>query len=112
MSSPARDAQRHGGADTQFAACLDGAAMQLDQLLYQGQTDSSAFVSTGLRRPTPEEALEQPLQVFSCDATTGISHLKLDVIADEVLANPDLTLAGELEGVRHQVENDFFPHVP
>src|SRR6185312_8068491 len=106
MRFPTRDAQRHGSADTNFAARLDSAAVELDELLHQGQTDSGAFVRTGLRRPSPEEALEQAPQVFRCDATTGVSHLQLDVVADEVLANPHLAVAGELEGIRNEVEND------
>ena len=52
---------------------LDRAAVQLDQLLHQGQADAAPFVRAAPCVLDPVEPLEQPGQLLGRDARAGVA---------------------------------------
>src|SRR5271165_535720 len=58
------------------------------------------------------EAFEDPGQLFGGDACAAVANDQLEVRADVPQFNFDRALERELEGVRDEIETDFFPHLP
>ena len=95
----------------EFAFHPDGPAMQGDKLLDKGEPDAGSFVCPPPRAGDAVEPFEKPWHFRFGDAGSRIAHRQFDLIAHGTKANDDLSGHREFECVRHQVENNFLPHV-
>src|SRR5262245_30615672 len=76
VASRGRDAER--GAAIDLAAHRDRAAMQLDQIRHQGETDARALVRAGARAFDAVETLEHPRLLVLGDTDARIADAELD----------------------------------
>src|SRR4029077_12519636 len=58
------------------------------------------------------ETFEKLGQLVGRDADPGVADGELDMRAGVTQSNLDETLEGKLEGVRDEIEDDLFPHLP
>ncbi len=86
--------------------------MESRQLLDERQPDARAFVRAGARVLDAMEALEHAGKISLGNADAGIGDAQLDAIAPRSQVHLDPAFEGELEGVRQQIQDDLFPHVP
>ena len=98
-------------ASIKFAFDADSAAVQLHQLLHQGESDSASLIGTTIRPLHSMKSLEQPRNFIGRDARASVPHAHLDVCAGA--AHCDLDLAGkrELECVGEEIEDNLLPHL-
>ncbi len=90
----------------------DGAAVELDEFLHEGESDAAALVGAGAGVLDPVEPFEEPwhLGLGHTDAGVGDGDDRVPAVA--VHRDGDRTVEGELEGVAEQVEDDLLPHAP
>ena len=89
----------------------DCSPMQLDELLNEGQADTGPLETATASALDAMKAVEHARQLRLGDADAGVGNLKLDSAAPLLQADNDAALECELEGVRQEVEDDFFPEV-
>src|SRR5262245_53081050 len=104
-----RDRKRR--SSTVVALCPYAAAIQLDQFLHEREPNARTFMRPSLRTFHAVKTLEQMchfLRRYS-DASVADAHFH----AFGLLFERDFNLAFkcELESIREQVEDDFFPHL-
>ncbi len=63
------------------------------------------------RRASPKEPIEQPWQIVRSHAASRVDDVQFRGMLVQPQANAHLALKGKLESVRHEVEDDLFPHV-
>ena len=108
-----RNADAEGGSLAELALRVDGPAVQLHQLLHQGQADTGALEAAAARTLHAMEALEEPRQLVRRNAGAGIADLQFDraAVRREPENNLDLSIQSELEGVGEQVQDHLLPHI-
>ena len=113
MSFAHRDRNRKARALPESAGDLDGAAVQVSQLLDQREPDASALMRAAVLALDPVKSLEEPRQFLPGNSQSGVSHAQLDaaVVGGLAQRNLDLAFEGVLERVRDQIEDDLLPHV-
>ena len=84
---------REGGALI-FAGALraDRTSVQLDQLAHEGEPQSEPRLRSAARALGLAKALEDVGQELRWDATAGVAHRDVDLVADAPDRNPDATL--------------------
>ena len=70
------------GALTDAALDPNGAAVQLDQFLHQGQSDTRALVSAAGHTFNAVEAVEHPGLMLFGDSQTGVLNAQLNLISN------------------------------
>ncbi len=113
MPGPERQGHGEAAAPVGHALDPDRAAVQLDQLLDQGEADAAALEGPAAGALDPVEALEQAGQLGGRDAGAGVAdgELRRPAVGRPPDHHPDLALEGELEGVREQIEDHLLPHL-
>src|SRR5690349_11794866 len=91
------------------ARYVDRAAVQLYQLVDEGESDAGAFMRATARMRHTIEALEQTRQsIFrNAGACIGDAQHSMSVVAFHRHAN--LAVQSVLEGIGEQIEDNFFP---
>jgi hypothetical protein len=87
------------------------AAVEVDELLDQGETYPGALVAPRAGALDPVESLEEPRQLARRDPRPGVAHLELDVLLVQPYPNRDRAGEGELDRVREEIEDNLLPHV-
>src|SRR6476660_6163175 len=85
--------------------------MQPGQLLYQRQSNASAFVGARPRTPNPMEPLERPGNFIRRNTNPSVLNTQHNHVSFLMKVNFNSALPGELEGIGKQVEYYFFPHL-
>ena len=88
-----------------------GAAVQLDQLLDEGQANSRSFLSTPDGAFDAMESFEHARQLRFGNADTAVFHNEHCVGTIGVDCNLDPAVQREFECIGDEVENDLFPHL-
>src|SRR5258708_372522 len=107
-----RDRYREGAPLPKLTANGSRPSMKACDLLHQCQSDACALVRTGPSAFDAVKPLEDLRQIMLVDAGPGIPHQKLDMVSGSPQDNADLSFERKLQGVRKQVQNDLFPHLP
>ena len=95
-----------------FAVAADLAIHQLDQALADRQAQAHAAMLARIRLVHLGERIEQPRQDLRIDADAGVAHFetqahRIRVGIDQTDFDHDLAALGELERVRHQVDQQL-----
>ena len=85
--------------------------MKTSQLLYQGESNTSAFMRAGSTVFDTVETLEHPRQVGLGNTDAGVADTELDAIGVPSQCDRDATLERELEGVRQEIQENLLPHL-
>ncbi|GJE03759.1 hypothetical protein GMJLKIPL_5716 [Methylobacterium isbiliense] len=108
---PERHEDREGRAVILPALDRDGAAVQADQFLHQGEADAAPLVRSASRAVDPMEALEHARQFRGRDPDPGVADPQRGAAWRGRQTNGDAALKGEFEGVGEKIENNLLPHV-
>src|SRR5215475_12790123 len=92
--------------------CLNRTSMQPYQFLHQGKSNSAPFMRAASRVFNAVETVKDTRQFLVRDSHTRIADPQLQASPNILQRDGDLPFEGEFEGVRDQVEDDFFPHCP
>ena len=106
-----RDRDREGGAPVDLAGYREGAAVELDQLLCQRESDARSLVRAPLRAAHTVKPIEHVRQLVLGDADAGVTDLDRGGVAGRPDGHDDLALEGELQGIREQIQDDLLPQV-
>ena len=106
-----RNANEERRASSERARDLDVAAMQLHELVNQGESDAGALLRATSRAFDPMEPLEQPGYLVLRNADARVRYLEHSFGGLAPQAHRDRAGEGELESVREQVEYDLLPHL-
>jgi len=105
-----RNADAEGGSLAELALRVDGAAVELDQLLHQGEADAGALEAAAARALHAMEALEEadrallhPAPRVSFQTAREVDKLTDGGGGSEILSRPD-------KGVSQQVASDASNH--
>src|SRR4051794_16475837 len=100
MRKAKRQSHAKGRAFARLAFHVDRAAVKLDQLIDQRETDAGAFVRSSALSFDSMKALKQAGQFFRRNAYAGVAHRKLYMIADRTKRHADAAFQREFERVR------------
>src|SRR6478672_3106970 len=85
----------------------DTAAMQLDEFLADGESETGAVRLLRERVVEALERLEESRQVAARNADAGIGHRHVERLAFTADLHQDLAGGGEFDRVRHEIEQDL-----
>ena len=87
------------------------AAVQPDQFLNQGETDSRPFVRPRRAALNAVKPLEEPREFLGGNARSRVAHRQLGMVVDAAKRDGDLPFKCVFERVRKQIEDNLLPHV-
>src|SRR4051794_4865037 len=110
MGRAEQNRDRECAAEAWLTFNRDVTAEQLDQLLDKSKSDAAAFERAPLRTFDAAKPLEQVRNFIRRNSGAGVGDGKLRrrAVGQRLHPNRDLSSKRELEGIRHEVENDFF----
>ncbi len=114
MRAAERQGDGEGRSPLEGAFGRDIAAVQLDEIVHQGQADAAALEAAALRAFNTMEALEQPRDLLAGDADACVGDADHGGVAvgRGTHRHRDQAFEGELEGVGDQVQDHLLPHLP
>src|ERR1700683_1851132 len=96
---------------TRSAFHADGSAMELRELLHQGQSDPGPLVGAGACIFDAVKALENAGTLVAGDADARIADGQLDGTAGGLEGELDFPFKSKFEGIGEKVEDDLLPHL-
>ena len=102
---------REGRSLTDGALRADLAAELFDEFVDQREANPRTFEAAPLRALDAMKSVEEFWQFVRRYAGAGVAQLENRLAVALAQFNGDFALEGELEGVRHQIENDLLPHI-
>src|SRR5580765_46524 len=111
MRRTERDGDGECAAAPDLALREDGAAVQLDQLMDQGQANARPLMCASARSNHSVETVEHERKFVLRDSAAGVLHSEHSRGSGALQTDADVPLQRELERVRDEIQNDLLPHI-
>ena len=112
MLLPERQLHRKSSADSQAALYRNRAAMHIHKLLHESQAYAAALMAATARIFNAPEPLKQVMKLLFRDACSGVGDFEEGIRAVSRNGYSNFAFKRGLQGIREQIENNLFPHLP